>query len=236
MPYYTAEGIDVALKSDDSPVTLADQAANDVIEAALKEHFPEVPIVSEENADSHDSLKVGDLAFFLVDPLDGTKEFINKRDQFTVNIGLIYKQQPIAGVVHVPALNESFVACADGAYKVVDGKWSEIHVRDVPEVGITAVVSKNHLDDKTLEYINKFNIAERKSFGSSLKFCRVAEGEADMYPRFGRTMEWDTAAAHAVLLKAGGSMVEPNGAAFLYGKDGLDNPRGFIAVGNVQLS
>ncbi|MEC9291236.1 MAG: 3'(2'),5'-bisphosphate nucleotidase CysQ [Pseudomonadota bacterium] len=234
LEYYKDDNLAVESKEDDSPVTLADKAGNDVIEQALAQHFPDIFIVSEENAESHAADAVGE-TFFLVDPLDGTKEFINKRDQFTVNIGVVHKGQPIGGVVHAPALNESFVACDEGAFKVIDGTWSEISVREVPESGLTAVVSKNHLDEKTVSYMEAFTVAERKSYGSSLKFCRVAEGEADIYPRFGRTMEWDTAAAHAVLLKAGGAMVEPDGTAFVYGKDGLDNPRGFIAAGKVQI-
>ena len=234
LKFYKDDNLVVESKDDDSPVTLADKAGNDVIEKALTTSFPDIFIVSEENAESHEASMVGE-TFFLVDPLDGTKEFINKRDQFTVNIGVIHKGKPISGVVHVPALSESFVACEEGAYKVIDGQWTPITVRDVPTSGVTAVVSKNHLDDQTVDYISKFTVAERKSFGSSLKFCRVAEGEADLYPRFGRTMEWDTAAAHAVLLKAGGAMVEPDGSEFLYGKDGLDNPRGFIAAGKLKV-
>jgi 3'(2'), 5'-bisphosphate nucleotidase len=236
LKFYKTENLEIKNKADDSPVTLADKAGNDVIEKALAASFPNIFIVSEENAQSHAGLKSSDETFFLVDPLDGTREFINKRDQFTVNIGVIHKGQPVAGVVHAPALSESFVAFDEGAFKVIDGAWEKISVRGVPEEGLTAVVSKNHLDEKTVEYISRFTVAERKSYGSSLKFCRVAEGSADIYPRFGRTMEWDTAAAHAVLLKAGGHMVEPDGSAFVYGKDGLDNPRGFIASGSVNLT
>jgi len=206
-------------KSDGSPVTAADTAAEKVILPVLKSLEPDTVIISEENAESH-SVKAPD-RFFLVDPLDGTKEFL-KRDgkgSFTVNIALIEYGIPILGVVYAPALDRLFIGeLGKGAREHANGAWRDIVIRDVPADGPVAVASLSHRDEKTI--------------GSSLKFCLVAAGEADVYPRFGPTMEWDTGAGDAVLRAAGGVVYNEGGEVFPYGKvDYRNGP--FVACGKV---
>ena len=193
------------------------------------------PVISEEAASAG---RIPEVArhFFLVDPLDGTKEFISRNGEFTVNIAKVDQGVPVLGVVYAPALSRIFwgemgKGAAEG--KVVDGKaqgWQPLRVRDCPGDGATVVASRSHRDEATDEYLKKINVKSLCSAGSSLKFCLVAAGEADLYPRFGRTMEWDTAAGHAVLLAAGGKVLTTEGNPLAYGKRerGYDNP-GFIA-------
>jgi len=220
-------------KADGSPVTEADTAAEAVIIPVLKAIAPDTVIISEENAASH-KLEAPK-RFFLVDPLDGTKEFL-KRDgkgSFTVNIALIENGMPVLGVVYAPALDRMFVGKqGDGAREQSDGQWKDISIRDVPASGSVAVASLSHRDEKTDAWLNKHGVKDAISIGSSLKFCLVAAGEADVYPRFGPTMEWDTAAGDAVLRAAGGAVSHPDGGLFEYGKADYRNGP-FIASGNV---
>jgi len=230
--------IAVETKDDQSPVTAADQAAEDVILAELRGELGlGHPIVSEEAAAAGYTPEVGS-AFWLVDPLDGTKEFINKNGEFTVNIALISNGEPILGVVHTPALGEIYIGYRNGDDRVakvcLNDEWSDIACRPVPDRGIVALVSRSHRSPEVDEYIKDFDIGEAVSAGSSLKFCRVAEGVADLYPRLGRTMEWDTAAAHAVLVAAGGHVEMISGAPLTYGKPGFENPH-FVAYGSGSL-
>jgi len=226
--------IAVELKSDESPVTAADQAAEDVILAGLAGELGlGHPVVSEEAAAAGYTPEVG-AAFWLVDPLDGTKEFISRNGEFTVNIALIEDGKPVLGVVHTPALGEVYVGAPDGAMVSRDDDWTPIRCRPVPERGIVALVSRSHRTPEVDAYIERFDIGEAVSAGSSLKFCRVAEGVADLYPRLGRTMEWDTAAAHAVLAAAGGHVETLDGKPLTYGKDGFENPH-FVAYGAGSL-
>lgn len=222
-------------KSDGSPVTLADTAAEAVILPALAELAPEITVISEENSASH-SVAAPD-TFFLVDPLDGTKEFL-KRDgagSFTVNIALIENGQPTLGVVFAPALDRLFVgAVGRGATEFSKGSRRSIEIRKVPLSGAVAVASLSHKDEATDQWLTQHSISETVSIGSSLKFCLVAAGEADVYPRFGPTMEWDTAAGHAVLRAAGGRVSNPDDTDFLYGKPDYRNGP-FVAQGNVQI-
>ena len=222
-------------KGDGSPVTLADTAAEAVILPALAELAPDITIISEENAASH-SVAAPD-RFFLVDPLDGTKEFL-KRDgagSFTVNIALIDKGVPVLGVVFAPALDRLFVgALGYGATEYSKGSRKSIGLRKVPLSGAVAVASLSHRDEETDNWLAQHSITETVSIGSSLKFCLVAAGEADVYPRFGTTMEWDTAAGDAVLRAAGGRVSNPDDSTFLYGKADYRNTP-FIAQGNVQI-
>ncbi|MFD0986576.1 3'(2'),5'-bisphosphate nucleotidase CysQ [Methyloligella solikamskensis] len=228
-------------KSDDSPVTLADKESEAVLLAVLREIDPEIPIVSEESAHELDRDR-GD-QFFLVDPLDGTKEFIKRRTDFTVNVALIEDGVPVFGMVYAPARKE--IAFTIAEHRAVAASLDPdieaeqqtldahpISVRDVPAEGITAMVSASHFDEATEDFLKDLPIAERHSAGSSLKFIQLAEGKADLYPRFGPTMEWDTAAADAVLRAAGGSVVTIDGNPLRYGKwdSGLKNPA-FIAWG-----
>ena len=224
--------IDVDFKDDGSPVTLADQAAEKIILKRLKDIIPHIPIVSEENASSH-HLEASD-QFCLIDPLDGTKEFLKKDGlgSFTVNIGLIEKGVPTLGVVFAPALNRMFFASTpSGAYEETENGIEKIVVREVPNSGPVAVASVSHRDELTNNWLKNNNIKDTISIGSSLKFCLVACGEADVYPRFGPTMEWDTAAGDAVLRSAGGKVHLPNGETFTYGKLNYRNSA-FIAYGN----
>ncbi|MBI2718174.1 MAG: 3'(2'),5'-bisphosphate nucleotidase CysQ [Rhizobiales bacterium] len=224
-------------KSDLTPVTEADEAAEKIILAGLARLDPGTPVISEEAA-SAGRIPAASSHFFLVDPLDGTKEFISRNGEFTVNIALVDHGVPVAGVVYAPALGRMFwgelgvgaAQCAVGADETLSS-WRPMTVRALPGDGATVVASRSHRDQATEDYLRKINVKSLCSAGSSLKFCLVAAGEADLYPRFGRTMEWDTAAGHAVLLAAGGKvMTAEDGTPLGYGKSerGYDNP-GFIA-------
>ena len=219
-------------KADHSPVTQADVAAEDIILQDLAKNFPTIPVVSEEQHAEGIPVVTGD-TFFLVDPLDGTREFISRNGEFTVNIALIHLGLPIMGVVYAPATGEiftGFVGSVAQKAKVPTLEFSLIRARARPPAGPCVVASRSHLDAETQNYIATQNPASINNAGSSLKFCRLAEGVADLYPRFGRTMEWDTAAGHAVLLAAGGRLTKPDGSPFTYGKAGFENGP-FIAMG-----
>jgi len=219
-------------KSDSSPVTDADEKAEQVILAGLAELAPDVPVVAEESVAAGRLPDISGGQFFLVDPLDGTKEFISRNGEFTVNIALIENNRPTAGVVYLPARGETFWTAGDGvAWRRRDGSAAErIACRAAADDGLVVVASRSHRDQKTDDYLADFPVKELISAGSSLKLCRVAEGAADMYPRLGRTMEWDIAAGHAVLAAAGGTVTTLDGTPLGYGKDGLDNPF-FVARG-----
>ncbi len=198
-------------------------------------------LVTEEQSASHKER--GD-TFLIVDPLDGTKEFINRRGDFTVNIALVEKGEPTRGVVYAPARERMFFTLADGTAVeetgVFDpetiGETQPIRVADSNNDALMIVASKSHRDQATEDYINKYSVKDSKSAGSSLKFCLVATGEADIYPRVGRTMEWDTAAGHAVLLGAGGQVVRfDNHEPLLYGKEGYANPFFIAHAPGVEL-
>ncbi|WP_421694045.1 3'(2'),5'-bisphosphate nucleotidase CysQ [Aestuariivirga sp.] len=222
-------------KGDLTPVTEADEAAEKIILAGLAKTNPQIPVISEEAASAGRIPEVSE-KFFLVDPLDGTKEFISRNGEFTVNIALVEGGVPVAGVVYAPALKRIFWG-EDGqgaAQGRIEGDaaaaWQPLGVRALPADGATVVASRSHRDQATEDYLKSVKVKALCSAGSSLKFCLVAAAEADLYPRFGRTMEWDTAAGHAVLRAAGGKVVTVEGPALTYGKRqrGYDNP-GFIA-------
>ncbi len=216
-------------KDDSSPVTEADEKAEALILPALAVLLPGVPVVAEEAVAAGHIPEVGE-RFWLVDPLDGTKEFINRNGEFTVNIALIENGQPVLGVVLAPALGRLFGgAVGTGAWIEDDDGRRPIHVRTPPEAGVTVVASRSHGDATALDaFLAPYTVAELRSAGSSLKICLVAAGEADLYPRLGRTMEWDIAAGHAVLAAAGGVITTINGVPLGYGKPGFDNPH-FVA-------
>lgn len=222
----------VETKGDNSPVTKADKLAEAIILRSIREGLTDrYPIVSEEAASDGHIPNVEGTAFWLIDPLDGTKEFINRNDEFTVNIALIENNRPVLGVVHVPATGTTYTASAAGAFIERTGEaMKPIHCNTPSSGGITAMVSRSHRSPEIDDYLKGFNIAKEISAGSSLKFCLVAEGSADLYPRFGRTMEWDTAAGHAVLRFAGGSVKTVDGVELSYGKPEFENPH-FIASG-----
>lgn len=210
------------MKADGSPVTLADQEAEVLIEDRLKHTTPDILFVGEEATSEgrRPDLSQQDY-FWLVDPLDGTKEFISGSGDYTVNIALIYKSEPILGVVYAPAKGELFAGCGAGtAVKWLEDSDKEkpISVRDIPAKGITAVASKNHgSGDKLESFLNNFKVEKLAKRGSSLKICMIAEAKADIYPRFGPTCEWDTAAADAVLRSAGGVVSDTDGKPLSYG-------------------
>ena len=230
MEIYNSGELEQAEKADQSPVTAADLAADKVIAAGLARAFPDIHAVTEEGAASHE--QTGMERFFLVDPLDGTKEFIKRRGDFTVNIALIEKGVPVAGVVYAPAKGRLFATRGQGAvelgianHKVQAGTARGLKVSTPDNGALVVVASKSHRDQATDDYIAQYKVAEFTSAGSSMKFCLVAAGEADFYPRLGRTMEWDTAAGHAVLRAAGGEVLRfDDHAPLRYGKPGWDNP------------
>jgi 3'(2'), 5'-bisphosphate nucleotidase len=227
-----ATDFDVTKKGDESPVTAADERAERVILAGLARIAPGIPVVAEEEVAAGRVPEVGD-RFWLVDPLDGTKEFISRNGEFTVNIALVEQGRPVLGLVCAPAVGRLF-----GGGEGV-GAWVEdangrraITTRAVPDAGLTVVASRSHGDETALDaFLAGRTVASRTNAGSSLKLCLVAAGEADVYPRLGRTMEWDIAAGDAVLRAAGGIVrVVAGGAVLAYGKPGFDNPH-FAAWG-----
>ena len=223
-------------KADSSPVTMADEAAEAIILAALRKLTPDIPVIAEEQASAGHIPQIGEY-FWLVDPLDGTKEFISRNGEFTVNIGLIEQNRPVLGLVLAPAMGRIyFGALGAGAFTSsfdgtkIDSTFEAIHARIAPDSGAIALASRSHRDAATEALITAEGIDDFKAAGSSLKFCLLACGEADFYPRTGPTMEWDTAAGHAVLVAAGGQMHNLDGNEFTYGKLGFKNP-GFVARG-----
>lgn len=260
-------GFEVAEKADESPVTAADEKAEALILEGLARHFPQIPVVAEEMCAAGAKPLVGSL-FFLVDPLDGTKEFIARRGEFTVNIGLIEDGVPVYGIVYAPAINALYATLgadvagfaaeaprgaasdaesrieADTRYSADKIDFQTLQCRAWPLIapdhdeaqgrlsGGVALASRSHGSAATEDFLKRHGITKCSNSGSSLKFCKLAAGEADVYPRFGPTMEWDTAAGHAVLRAAGGEVVTPDGGPFLYGKAGQDFRNGdFIAAG-----
>jgi 3'(2'),5'-bisphosphate nucleotidase len=210
---------DVRTKGDGSPVTEADERAEAVILEALAQLSPDVPVVAEEAVAAGHMPDTG-ASFWLVDPLDGTREFVDGNSDFTVNIALIEDGKPVLGIVHVPATGVTYAGSRDGA-KVrhhAEGGWQPIQVASADGHGLRVIASRSHLSPETREFIERFDVAEMVSAGSSLKFCKLAAGEADLYPRLSRTMEWDTAAADAVLRAAGGRVMTLDGQPLLYGK------------------
>lgn len=223
---YFRKDYQLSHKGDDSPVTNADIEANQLITKALNALNPAIAVIAEEDEVLGSSAD----CFWLVDPLDGTRAFVAGEGEFTVNIGLIEHGVPTLGVIYVPAQSLLYYGAAGkGAWRVKDGGApEEISVRPVPDDGYVVVKSKSHPSPKTTAFLENFKVKEMIAGSSSVKFCQVAEGSADMYPRLGRTMEWDTAAGHAILNAAGGSVTQVDGSPLTYGKPGFENPH-FIA-------
>jgi 3'(2'), 5'-bisphosphate nucleotidase len=229
---------EVQTKPDESPVTAADIAAERIILAQLAQGAPGIPVVAEEQV-AAGSIPPKAGTFFLVDPVDGTKEFIQKRGDFTVNIALVKDGVPQLGVVYAPAKSRLFAGdavkgeafrCEQSPEDPNPAARIPIRTRQPAAAGLTVVASRSHRSPETDAWLEQVKVAEVVSVGSSLKFCLVAAGEADLYPRLGPTMEWDTAAGHAVLAAAGGQVVNLDGSPFRYGKPGFRNPS-FIATG-----
>jgi 3'(2'),5'-bisphosphate nucleotidase len=242
MEEYNSGG-DFRAKGDGSPVTAADERAEAVIAERLRALAPGIPIIAEEAVAGGARIEIG-ARFFLVDPLDGTREFVAKNGEFTVNVALIEGDAPIAGAVYAPAIHRIWFAGRTG--HVVNVRTGErlppsdshqrLTVRTAP-LKLTAIASRSHADPETELFLRRLRIAERIASGSSIKFCLISEGRADVYPRFAPTMEWDTAAGDAVLRAAGGCVLRPDGAPLLYGKlsESLRNSA-FIAWGDRQLA
>ncbi len=230
MQIYGAE-FDVALKADASPVTLADQAAEDVILDALTALAPDIPVIAEEAFAAGHRPQCGQ-RFWLVDPLDGTREFIGRNGEFTVNIALVEACKPVLGVIFAPALGSLYAgAVGVGSFVESGGIRSPIACRKPPAEGLTVISSRSHADQAALErFLQGRPVARSTTAGSSLKFGKLAAGEADCYPRFGRTMEWDIAAGHAIVAAAGGSVTDLQGVELTYAKPGFENPH-FVAWG-----
>jgi 3'(2'), 5'-bisphosphate nucleotidase len=226
-----ATDFEVRGKKDASPVTNADEKAEALILPALAELTPEIPVIAEEAVAAGRVPAIAE-RFWLVDPLDGTREFISRNGEFTVNIGLVEHGEPVLGVVFAPALNRLFAgAIGGGAFVERDGVREPISVRNPPDEGLTIVASRSHGDPAALEaFLQGRRVAHLRNAGSSLKLCLVAAGEADLYPRLGRTMEWDIAAGHAVLAAAGGRITQVDGQPLTYGKPDFANPH-FLAWG-----
>jgi 3'(2'), 5'-bisphosphate nucleotidase len=237
-------GLSVREKPDRSPVTAADLASETVIIEGLAKLLPGVPIVSEEAA-LRSPRGTSASEFLLVDPLDGTRELVAGRDEFTVNIALISHGQPRMGVIAAPARGLIWRGVADagaerlmlapGASPDAARETLAIRTRSLPSSGVVALVSRSHLDPKTESYLARIHPAERISCGSSLKFCQLAEGKADLYPRLALISEWDVAAGHAVLTAAGGAVTDPTGSPLAYGRSADFRIPGFIARGDRNL-
>jgi 3'(2'), 5'-bisphosphate nucleotidase len=238
MALYNEGELDVRLKEDVSPVTRADLAAHRVILAGLQELTPMVPVLSEESESIPYSERQRWETYWLVDPLDGTKEFIKRNGEFTVNIALIVKGEPLLGVVHAPALGRTYSAVlGKGAFRQESSRErpSRIVVHRKGGRKLKVVVSRSHPGAEAEAFLRALGTYDTVQIGSSLKFCLVAEGSADIYPRFGPTREWDTAAGHCVLSSAGGAMTDLHGQPLRYSKPDLLNPP-FIATGILELS
>ncbi len=231
MKYYGTD-LKIDEKDDQSPVTEADRAAEHLITESIMTNISNAfPIIGEESFAEGRAPEINDGPFWLVDALDGTKEFIKHGTDFTVNIALIENAKPVLGVVHAPALNPTYWGSIYGAFAEMDGEPPRIVAcRRAAADGMTAVVSKSHRTPQEDEYLANFKIKKEVSAGSSLKFGMIATGHADLYPRMGRTMEWDTAAGHAVVIYGGGHVLDMNGDPLRYGKPGFENPQ-FVVTG-----
>ncbi|MBN1320000.1 MAG: 3'(2'),5'-bisphosphate nucleotidase CysQ [Thermoleophilia bacterium] len=222
-----AGGVRAESKADGSPLTVADRRAHDIIVQALAERWPDIPVLSEEGKEIPHTVRASWRRLWLVDPLDGTKEFVRGLDEFTVNIALIEDGRPVLGVVCVPAKDLVYAGSrASGAtVRAGDGPPRAIHVRPAePGEGLVVMTSRSHPSEKLGAYLRALNVVELVPAGSSLKLCAVAEGRAHLYPRLGPTMEWDIAAGQAVVEAAGGEVVDLDGRSLTYNKQSLVNP------------
>ena len=231
---YRREDFEEQTKADNTPLTLADEEAHRCIDAGLQRIAPEIPRLSEEGQPEAASVRRGWSRYWLIDPLDGTREFIKRNGEFTVNIALVEGGRPVLGVVHAPVLETSWVGVAGGgAHRYEGDEVRPIATRAFPDEPVV-VVSRSHRDAATERILERLPRRRELSVGSSLKICRVAEGTADVYPRFGPTSEWDTGAAQAVLESAGGLLITPDLERLRYNNgDGLLNPD-FVAGGDPE--
>lgn len=234
--YHQEIPADISIKPDASPVTAADMASHAIIMKRLMGIFPDIPVISEESKYADYSIRKAYKQFFLLDPLDGTKEFIRKNGEFTINLGLIEDGRPVFGAVYIPVDQVAYFGYrGQGSYKLEGKTETPIHSQpfSLGDEGLRVVASRSHLDEETIRIISKLSAPEILPAGSALKFVRIAEGKADLYPRMGPTMEWDTAAAQCVLEAAGGFVARyPEHTPLGYNKESLLNPN-FIAAGRL---
>ena len=244
MEVFEREDQGTRLKEDASPVTEADEAVEAFLLAELARLMPQAPCIAEESA-ARGETPAQQGAFILIDPLDGTREFIARRREFTINIALVEAGSPKAGAVHAPALDEIWfggeaafhVAAEPGASLPDVARWRRLTTRPAPQDGLVAMVSLSHFDTQTEAFLSRLPIKAQMQAGSSLKFCRIAEGIADVYPRFGPTHEWDTAAGDAVLRAAGGAVLTPKGLSLAYGKVAQGYCNGpYVACGDRSIA
>jgi len=237
MDIYNQEDLGVQSKSDESPLTKADLAANEILCNTLRKIAPEIPIISEENDQMSYMDRAGWEYCWVVDPLDGTKEFIKRNGEFTTNVALVRGDVAIAGVIYAPALDEMYWGIYDnGAYSEINGEVTKMQVRtyNKSDIGLKLVCSRSHLNDATQAIVDQYNQPELVASGSSLKFMKIAKGDAHIYPRMAPTMEWDTCAAQAILEEAGGSVLQADTfEPVVYNKENLLNPS-FIAAANQE--
>lgn len=221
---YTDFSAVTEFKSDNSPLTLADKASHQIIAAYLQKLYPSIPLLSEEGKQLDFNIRNNWQTFWLVDPLDGTKEFIKRNGEFTVNIALIQDNKPVLGVIYAPVTKQLYGGSAEtGAFKKLPGQNAQPISVNYKKTSLVAVGSRSHADPAEGEVLSKFDIASSVSIGSSLKFCLIAEGKADIYYRHGPTMEWDTAAGQAIVQAAGGKVLDTTGNIFTYNKPSLVN-------------
>lgn len=236
MAVYNKSEVAVRRKQDASPVTEADEKSEAILTAALTTIDSSVPVVAEEHASVHGLPQKTAREYFLIDPLDGTKEFLGNLHSFTINVALVQKGVPVLGVVYAPAMHVLYYSWGPGqAYRRRrSGKTETIAVRKANPKRLVIVASRSHRNPATESFLKRYPSAQHVSVGSSLKFCLVAEGQADLYPRLGPTMEWDTAAGHAILLAAGGTVRRGDGTPFVYGAADYRNGH-FLASGDNTL-
>lgn len=237
MEIYNQEDLGVQSKSDESPLTKADLAANEILCNKLRKIAPEIPIISEENDQMSYMDRAGWEYCWIVDPLDGTKEFIKRNGEFTTNVALVRGDAAIAGVIYAPALDEMYWGIYDnGAYSEINGEVTQMQVStyNKSDKGLKLVCSRSHLNEATQAIVDQYNEPELVASGSSLKFMKIAKGDAHIYPRMAPTMEWDTCAAQAILEEAGGSVLQADSLEpVVYNKEKLLNPS-FIAAANQE--
>lgn len=235
--YNKSEGVKIERKADDSPLTIADKTANEIICNGLEKLSPSYPIISEENKALPYEERKNFEYYWLVDPLDGTKEFIKRNGEFTVNIALIHNQQPVLGVVYAPCLEEMYWAIkGEGAFLIKNDQTKKLEATSfhLSDSNLNLVCSRSHLNQETQDFVAGFDHPNLVSQGSSLKFLILAKAEAQIYPRLAPTMEWDTGAAHIILEEAGGKVIDnETKKPLLYNKENLLNPY-FVAFGNVK--
>ena len=237
--YADVDRFNIEYKDDESPLTAADRTSNRIICEALNKLSPDIPIISEENREVPYEVRRHYTYCWLVDPIDGTKEFIKRNGEFTINVALVHEGRPILGLVDVPVQDETFVGMLGGGAKVISASGVQsLQCRrfTTEEKGLTIVCSRSHLSDTTREFVNRYKRPHLLARGSALKFTVIAAGDADIYPRLGPTMEWDTAAAQILLEEAGGKMLDfVTRQPLLYNKENLLNPN-FIAFGNGEIA